>query len=105
MLLRTRGWPDSPRWFATTPQNIGVSNLGVVDDAGDPAWGAQVSATLGASPNQVVFITVTTSREKLILNVTTDRARMPSDVLEQFLRGFGDRIGSRRQGDDGGGPR
>ncbi len=66
-------------WVAATPQNIAVSNIGVIDDAGDPPWVRRVTFLLGPAANQVAFVSVTMYRGELVLNVITDRpsCRLP----------------------------
>jgi hypothetical protein len=83
-------------WMAKTPQNIGVSNIGVVDDTGDPAWVSSMSVSLSTSSNQVAFVLVGTYRDRLVMNVVTDRAKLPDDLAERLVEGIEARTGARR---------
>jgi hypothetical protein len=87
-------------WMATTPQNIAVSNVGVIDHVGDPAWVRSLTVLLSPSPNQVAFVSVTTYRDRLVMNVMTDRAKLSEDVSEHLVEGIKTRSGAR----DPGGP-
>ena len=78
------------------PQNVAVSNLGVVAGHADPPWVRSLSFALGPSPNQVAFVAATTYRGELVLNVVTDGARLAHAPAEQLVRGIGERTGARR---------
>jgi hypothetical protein len=85
-------------WMATTPQNVGVSNVGVIDDAGDPPWVSSISVSLSTSSNQVAFVLVSTYRGRLVLNVVTDGAKLPDDVAQDLVAGIKNRTGARDPG-------
>jgi hypothetical protein len=88
-------------WMATTPQNVGLSNIGVVDDTGDPAWVSSISVSLSTSSNQVAFVVVSTYRDRLVMNVVTDRAKLPDDLAERLVEGIEARTGARRPSGEG----
>ncbi len=82
--------------MAATPQNIAVSNLGVIDDAGDPPWVRRMTFALSPSANQVAFASVTMYRGELVVNVATDEAKLPVSVAEQLVSGVEARLGGVR---------
>jgi hypothetical protein len=81
-------------WMATTPQNVGLSNIGVVDDTDDPVWVSSISVSLSTSSNQVAFVVVSTYRGRLVMNVVTDRAKLPDDLAERLVEGIEARTGA-----------
>jgi hypothetical protein len=82
-------------WMSATPQNLALSNVGVIDDRGDPDWVRSCSVVLSTSSNQVTFVVASTYRERLVVNVLTDRAKLADDMAERLVRGIGDRTGAR----------
>jgi hypothetical protein len=89
------GFAAFSKWVDSTPQNITVSSLGVIDDAGDPPWLRRLSTTMPAGSNQVSFITSSTYRGELLLNVSTDLAKLPEDVSDRFVAEIAARTGAR----------
>jgi hypothetical protein len=85
-------------WVAQTPQNVAVSNVGVVDDQGDPSWVRSVGVSLGCSPNQMSFMLVTTYRGRMVITVTTDSEKLAPEVTERFLHGVMAQTGAHRVG-------
>jgi len=83
-------------WVAETPQNVTLSNLGVVADAGDPPWVISLSALMVPGPNQVAFVCATTYRGRIVLHVSTDAAKLPSALADRLVSGFAERLGARR---------
>lgn len=78
------------------PQNLGLSNLGVVPSNDDPRWLRSLSFALSTSPNQVAFIAVTTYGDRLVLNIATDGARLTADITDKLVDGICRRIGAIR---------
>jgi hypothetical protein len=74
-------------WVAATPQNVAVSNVGVIDDRGDPSWVSSIGVSLGSSPNQMAFMLVTTYRGRMVMTVTTDSDKLDPQLTERFLHG------------------
>jgi hypothetical protein len=100
---RTAAYPASEegidsfaRWLDAAPRNLTVSNLGRIDDTGDPPWVRTLVSALPAGPNQVAFVAATTYRDKLALTVTTDLARLPVALAERLVAGIAERLGARR---------
>ncbi|HWE68375.1 MAG TPA: hypothetical protein VG298_17180 [Acidimicrobiales bacterium] len=85
-------------WMAATAHNVAVSNLGVVDDQGDPAWVQSISFALSTSANQPAFVAVCTYRDQLVLNLATDRTKLPADFASRLVEGIGQRIGAAAGG-------
>ena len=83
-------------WVAETPQNVTLSNLGIVDDAGDPPWVTSLSALMVPGPNQVAFVCAATYRGRIVLHVATDAAKLPAALAERLVSGFAERLGARR---------
>jgi hypothetical protein len=83
------------KWVDSTPQNVTVSSTGVQDDTGDPAWCRRISATMLPGPNQLAFTAVTTYRGEMVLNVSTDVAKLPPEVADRFVDGLVTRLGAR----------
>ena len=82
--------------IAASPQNVAVSNLGVVADHRDPPWVRSLAFALSPSPNQVAFVAATTYRGELVLHVASDDARLGRGAAEQLVRGMEERTGARR---------
>jgi hypothetical protein len=89
------------KWMASVPQNVAVSNLGVVTENGDPSWVESISFALATSPNQVAFAAATTYRDRLVVDVTSDRAKLPPWAAERLVSGIAERIGAERVGSGG----
>ncbi len=87
-------------WLAASAQNVAVSNVGVVDDTGDPTWVRRVTFALSPAANQVAFVSVTTYRGELLLTVATDEAKLPLRAAEQLVAGIGARLGAARMRTD-----
>jgi len=83
-------------WVAETPQNVTLSNLGVVDDAGDPPWVISLSAVMVPGPNQVAFVCAATYRGRIVLHVSTDAAKLPAALADRLVSGFAERLGAQR---------
>ncbi len=80
---------------AESPQNVTLSNLGKVGDAGDPGWVASLSALMVPGPNQVAFACATTYRGRIVLHVSTDAAKLPSAFADRLVSGFAERLGAQ----------
>jgi hypothetical protein len=89
------GFAAFAKWVHSTPQNITVSSLGIIDDAGDPPWVRRLTTTMPAGLNQVAFVTSATYRGELMLNVSTDAAKLPEDVTDRFVAEIAARTGAR----------
>ncbi|HEX4162794.1 MAG TPA: hypothetical protein VHZ05_09860 [Acidimicrobiales bacterium] len=83
------------RWVDSTPQNVTVSSTGVQDDTGDPPWVRRISATMLPGPNQLAFAAVTTYRGEMVLNVSTDVAKLAPELADRFVDGLMERLGAR----------
>jgi hypothetical protein len=81
------------KWVDSTPQNVTLSSTGVQDDTGDPPWAHSITATMIPGPNQLAFTAVTTYRGKMILNVSTDVAKLPPELADRFVEGIVTRLG------------
>ena len=73
-----------------------MSNLGVVDDAGDPPWVISLSAIMIPGPNQVAFVCATTYRGRIVLHLSTDAAKLPAALADRLVSGFAERLGAHR---------
>lgn len=71
--------------LASAPQNVAVSNMGVLDDADDPTWVRWIGSTLGTSSNQPAFLTAVTYRGQLVLLLTTDEARLQAGAADAMV--------------------
>ncbi|HWF17467.1 MAG TPA: hypothetical protein VG244_14890 [Acidimicrobiales bacterium] len=89
------GFASFAKWVDSTPQNITVSSLGIIDDAGDPPWVRRLTTIMPAGSNQVSFITSATYRGELALNVSTDSAKLPADLSDRFVAEIEARTGAR----------
>jgi hypothetical protein len=78
--------------LAALPQNVAVSNFGVVGHEGDPSWLRSISVSLATSSNQLAFVTAVTYRGRLVINIATDRRKLAEDVTDRLLEGIADRI-------------
>lgn len=67
------------------PQAITVSNLGVVDDAGDPAWVDRFFGTFIPMQNQVAYVVPSLYRGKMTLMVSADTSRLTSELAKKVL--------------------
>jgi hypothetical protein len=83
------------KWVDATPQNITVSSLGIIDDAGAPPWLRRLTTTMPAGSNQLAFVTSATYRGELVINVSTDSAKLPEEVADRFVAEIAARTGSR----------
>ncbi len=83
------------KWVDTTPQNITMSSLGRIDDTGDPMWLRRITPTMVPGPNQVSFTAATTYRGEMVLNVSTDSAKLPPATADRFVHGLMARLGAR----------
>ena len=84
------------RWMASVPQNVALSNIGVVADDGDPDWIEWLSISTSPAPNQVAFLIATTYRGHLVIDVTTDSAKLPAWAIERLVSGIAERLGAAR---------
>ena len=82
-------------WVAESPQNITLSNLGVVGDADDPPWVESLHALMVPGPNQLAFVCATTYRGRIVLNASTDVAKLPAALADRLVAGIGERLGAR----------
>jgi hypothetical protein len=78
------------------PANIAVSNLGVVNDEGDPSWVRSLSFALSTTSNQPAFVAATTYRDRLTVNIATDRSKMAPGLADQLTEGISRRLVLRR---------
>jgi hypothetical protein len=83
------------KWVDSTPQNVTLSSTGLQDDTGDPSWVHGITATMTPGPNQISFISVTTYRGEMLLNVSTDVAKLPPPLADRFVEGIMARLGAR----------
>ena len=84
------------KWVDSTPQNVTLSSTGLQDDTGDPPWVHSITATMLPGPNQLSFTSVTTYRGEMILNVSTDIAKLPPPLVDRLVEGVMARLGARR---------
>lgn len=83
------------KWVDSTPQNITISSVGRIDDAGDPPWLRRIAATMVPGPNQISFTAAMTYRGEMVLMVSTDVAKLPPAKADRFVRGLMTRLGAR----------
>jgi hypothetical protein len=83
------------KWVDSAPQNITVSSLGRIDDAGDPPWLSRMAPIMAATPNQVAFIATLTYRGELTISVATDSAKLAPEVADRFVSEIAARTGAR----------
>jgi hypothetical protein len=83
------------QWVDSTPQNITVSSVGRKDDTGDPTWVRRMTATMVPGRNQVSFTSATTYRGEMVLNVSTDTAKLAPAMVDRFVEGVMARLGAR----------
>ncbi len=83
------------RWVDSSPQNITVSSVGRIDDAGDPPWVRRYAMTMLPGPNQLTFIVTSTYRGELVINVGTDSAKLSPAVTDRFVAEIAARTGAR----------
>lgn len=70
------------------PQTVMMSNVGVIDDTGDPEWVDFVTCMMVATPNQAWFIAALTYRGRLRLAISLDEAAVPvtaDEVLDAVV--------------------
>lgn len=85
------------KWVDSTPQNVTISSVGRVDDTGDPPWLRRIAATMVPGPNQISFTAAMTYRGEMVLNVSTDIAKLPPAKADHFVRGLVTRLGARNE--------
>ena len=83
------------KWVDSTPQNVTLSSTGLQDDTGDPSWVHSITATMLPGPNQLSFTSVTTYRGEMILNVSTDVAKLSPALVDRMVEGVRARLGAR----------
>ncbi|MGO4256844.1 phthiocerol/phthiodiolone dimycocerosyl transferase family protein [Marmoricola sp. RAF53] len=67
------------------PQAFAVSNLGVIDDTGDPEWVDRMFGTFIPMQNQVAYIVPSTYRGKTTLMVNADTYRLTPELAKKLL--------------------
>jgi hypothetical protein len=67
------------------PQAFAVSNLGLVDDTGDPEWVDRIFGTFLPMPNQVAYIVPSSYRGKLTIMVNADTYRLSPELAARIL--------------------
>jgi hypothetical protein len=90
------GVDEFARWLGDAPSNIAVSNLGVVESDGDPAWVRTLNVSLSPSPNQLAFVVLTTYRGLLTILVTTDEEKLSRRLADAFVAGLALRVNARQ---------
>jgi hypothetical protein len=85
-------------WLATVPHNVAVSNVGLVDAAADPTWLTRLAVLLGASPNQLAFVVISTYRDQMSLHVVTDEAKLDPGCSDRLVAGIVERLALGRPG-------
>jgi hypothetical protein len=83
-------------WLDAAPPNIGVSNLGIVDSAHDPAWVRTLGVSLSPSANQLAFVVLTTYRDLLTISVATDEEKLARPLADAFVAGLARRVNARQ---------
>jgi hypothetical protein len=83
------------KWVDSTPQNITISSVGRIDDTGDPAWLRRITASMVPGPNQIDFTAAMTYRGEMVLNISTDIAKLPPAKADKFVSGLMARLGAR----------
>jgi phenolphthiocerol/phthiocerol/phthiodiolone dimycocerosyl transferase len=83
-------------WLGNAPLNIAISNLGVMESAGDPAWVRSLSASLSPSANQLAFVVLTTYRGRLTILVATDAEKLSRPLADTFVAGLACRVNARQ---------
>jgi hypothetical protein len=97
------GLDEFASWLDNAPANIAMSNLGVVDSGGDPAWVRTLNVSLSPSANQLAFVVLSTYRDLLTILVTTDEEKLSRPLADAFVAGLARRVNAR-QLPSGGGP-
>ncbi len=69
----------------SAPQAFAVSNLGVVDDTGDPEWVDRLFGTFIPMQNQVAYVVPSTYRGKMTVMVNADTYRLTPDLAAKLL--------------------
>jgi len=85
MALDGRGAATLRTAIEAAPQTIAVSNTGRLPAGSDPAWVRRVWFVFGPSPNQLLFVSATTYRDRLTLAAAVDRARLPADAADRLV--------------------
>jgi hypothetical protein len=75
-------------WLATTPHNVAVSNIGLIDHTDDPEWLTSIAALLSTGPNQLGFVVLSTYRGQLSVYVLVDEAKLPQGHRERLIAGI-----------------
>jgi hypothetical protein len=88
------GLASFAKWVDSTPQNITVSSVGRIDDTGDPEWLRRITATMVPGPNQLSFTAATTYRGELVLNISTDPAKLSPAMADRYVDGLMTRLGA-----------
>jgi hypothetical protein len=80
-------------WFEnSTPDSVPVSNMGRIDDTGDPEFLTSLTVLLSASSNQLAFTSITTYRGELVININTDDGKLDASHRDAFVRGIAERL-------------
>lgn len=88
-----KGIASFREWFENTvPDSIAVSNMGRIDATGDPEFLRSLTALLSASSNQLAFISVTTYRGELLINIDTDDGKVAPRHRDALVRGVAERL-------------
>lgn len=72
----------------TAPQTMMMSNVGRIDDTGDPEWVDFVTCMMLSTPNQAWFVAACTYRGRLRLAISLDEAAVPltaDEVLAELV--------------------
>jgi hypothetical protein len=88
-------------WVSSTPANVGVSNLGVIGDTGDPEWVRSLAFSLSPSANQPCFVAVTTYRDRLTMDIATDANKLPDAQRARLVDAMAERTGATPACPDG----
>jgi hypothetical protein len=83
-------------WLDSAPPNIGISNLGIVESEGDPAWVRTLGVSLSPSANQLAFVVLTTYRDLLTIVVATDDEKLSRPLADAFVAGLAHRVNARQ---------
>lgn len=69
----------------SAPQAFAVSNLGVVDDTGDPEWVDRMFGTFIPMQNQIAYVVPSMYRGKMTMMVNADTYRLAPELAEKLL--------------------
>ena len=70
------------------PPGVSVTNMGLIDSAGDPSWVSNLCGNLAATPNQVISFSTLGYRGQLCSTVWTDDSRMSPARSDQLVADF-----------------